>query len=99
MKQKHNLKKTLNWEELNIELYEYDRTKKEVGYNSVSNIIATNSKGDVIWKVEAPKSHYDQYYDMYLDTTEDLLIAITGSSYKHLINLENGKIIEFYLIK
>jgi len=48
---------------------------------------------------ETPKSHYEQYWEMEMDAIKNILIATTGSGYRHLLNPENGKILNYYLVK
>jgi len=98
MNQKHRIKKTLIWNGFNIQLFESENVSR-IPYNSVSNIIAIDSVGNLIWKAETPKSHYEEYYDISIDSSKNFLIATTGSGYRHLINLENGKIVDYYLVK
>lgn len=98
MKERNKLKKTLSWDNINIQLFKIENIS-EIPYASISNVIAVDLDGNLVWEAEAPKSHYDQYYDISIDSSKKLLIAITGTGYKHLINLDNGKVIEYYLIK
>ncbi len=92
------IKKTINWVKLNIQLLE-PQNPYDLPYDSISNIVATDTDGNIVWKAEAPKSHYSQYYEISVDTSLNLLIATGGSGYRYLINMENGKIIDYYLVK
>lgn len=92
------IKKSINYGKLNIQLLE-PQSPYSLPYDSISNINAIDSDGNVVWKAEAPKSHYSQYYDISVDTNLNSLIAIAGSGYRYLLNMENGKIIDYYLVK
>jgi hypothetical protein len=92
-----NTKKIIKWKNLEIHLLEpVDYRKLD---KSASNINAYDDKGNLIWKAEPPKSYKDEYYDMQIDTVENCLMADTGSSLRHIINLENGKVIRYFLVK
>jgi len=98
MHTENGLKQEIIWGNLKIQLF---KSKKitELKYNSESNIIAIDSLGAVIWKAEAPRTHYEEYFDMEIDKEKNVLIANTGSGYRHLLSLENGKVLDYRLIK
>jgi hypothetical protein len=98
MKNKNSVKQEIVWHALKIQLLEgVDSTK--IPYNGESNIIALDSLGNIVWQAESPKTHYEQYFNMSFDNDRRLLIANTGGGYRHLINPENGKIVEHFLVK
>ena len=98
MKKNNSVKQDIRWKELNIQLlYGYDSTS--IPYDAESNIIALNKAGEVVWEAEPPKTHYEQYFTISIDSLRNLLIANTGGGFQHLINLENGKIVDYYLVK
>ena len=91
-------KQEIIWGNLKIQLFR-NKDSTALPYNSESNIIAIDSSGGVIWKAETPRPHHQQYFDMEIDKEKNVLIANTGSGYRHLISLENGKVLNYYLIK
>jgi hypothetical protein len=97
MNKTEKIKTTIEWKNLEIRLSEIPDEK--IGYNGLANIRAYNPKGEIAWTVESPKTPYDAYYDMSLDTTQNVLIVISRLSFRHVINPETGRIIEFHMIK
>lgn len=98
MNENFKVKKSIIWKKLRIQLIEVVDWSS-IRYDSITNVIAIDFAGKIVWKAEAPKSHFEQYYDMEIDTSNNCLIAITGSGYKHIIDLQNGKVVDFYLTK
>jgi len=98
MRIENEVKQELIWGDIRIRLF---KSKKitEIPYNSVSNIIAIDSSDKVIWKAEAPRTHYEEYFDMEIDKEKKVLIANTGTGYRYFLNLENGRVLDFRLIK
>ena len=97
MEQNQKIRQALQYKNIEIRLFEVDR--REIPYESVANIIAVDSLGNTVWQVERPRTNREQYWDMNLDTSNNVLIANTGSGYRHHINLDNGKILDAYLVK
>lgn len=98
MNSKDNIKQEIKWDNLKIRLFR-DKKITDLPYESESNIIAVDSLNTIIWKAEAPRTHYEQYFEMEIDRDKKVLIATTGSGYKHILNLENGRVMDYYLVK
>ena len=98
MNVRNKVKQEIVWKNLKIRLLDVKKIG-ELPYTSESNIIAVNSLDTLVWKAEAPRTHYEQYFDMEIDKEKEVLIATTGSGYKHILSLENGKVLEYYLVK
>jgi hypothetical protein len=90
------VKKSLEWGSMIIKLYEGDR--KSLLTESFENIEAFDMYGNLLWRVEPPKSKMDFYYDIKIDTVNRILLAYTAVSYLAKIDLESGKILEFHVI-
>jgi hypothetical protein len=86
------------WGNLKIQLFRR-KGSTALPYNGKSNIIAIDSLGAIVWKAEDPRSHHDEYFDMEIDKEKNVLKATTGLGYRHLLSLENGKVLNYYLIK
>jgi hypothetical protein len=94
----NEIREIVKWNDLQIRLFE-PVDFLTIEYESVSNITAYDNNGNVVWKAEPPKSPHDIYSSMSIDTANNLLIADSGYSFRHIINLENGKVIKFFLVK
>jgi hypothetical protein len=46
-----------------------------------------------------PKTNFDQYFDVELDSTQNVLVAMTGLGFRHVIDLKDGHVIEYSLVK
>jgi len=94
---KQEIKQSIQYKDIEIRLLKVD--PYSIPDKGIANIIAVDSAGNVIWQAEPPKSARDSYWSMELDTSRNLLVVNTGNSFQHLINLENGEVIEYYMIK
>jgi hypothetical protein len=92
------IKKTLNFQGLSIRLYEVPDVYK-IPYKGLANIKAFDANDNLVWTVETPQSPGDSYFNIKLDTVNNILIAYTGLSFMAKISLENGKILDFRMIK
>ncbi|HYF31695.1 MAG TPA: hypothetical protein VD993_11310 [Chitinophagaceae bacterium] len=97
MDQKQQPSQTVQYGDIEIRLTRVNRD--DIPRTSIANIAAYNSKGAVVWQAERPRSNLDQYWDMKLDASKNVLIANTTLSFQAIINLDNGKLIDFYLVK
>lgn len=96
---KRNLiKQEIDWRGMKIQLMEIEDSTN-VPYQSVSNLRAVDKEDHTIWQAEAPKTHYDYYYDMSLDSQKNILICNSNISFQYEISLEDGKILGYRLIK
>ena len=92
------IKKEIKWNHLKIQLLEIsDPTKAP--YQGISNLKAVDKVNNVVWYADTPKAHYDSYHDIELDSEKNILIANSGIGYRYILNPENGKILDNYLIK
>jgi hypothetical protein len=92
------IRKTIRWKDLEIHLFEPVELIK-IEKESISNIIAYNTNGNIVWEAEPPKSKHDTYFEIEIDTVKNVLVAGTSWGLRHIINLETGKVIEYYLVK
>ena len=92
------VKKTIDFKGLSIRLYEVADVYK-IPKEGLANVKAFDANDHLVWTVEPPQSPRDSYYSIKLDTVNNILIAYTGLSFMAKISLENGKIIDFRMIK
>ena len=76
-----------------LEMY----SNKLLPEKSVTNIIAVDKQGDLVWVVERPKTKFDIYSRMRLE--ESNLIAYTSGGHYHQIDQNTGKILSDKMIK
>jgi hypothetical protein len=91
------VKKTLQWGSATIKLYEVD--EKNVPFEGCNNLEAFGMKGEMLWTAEFPKSRFDFYRDIRIDTADKVLLAYTAISFLAKISLESGKTVDFSMIK
>jgi len=97
--EKHEVvKEELKYDDMTIRLYQPIQGSK-VRYESISNISAFNKSGDLIWKAERPKSHKDQFWSMWIDQVKKVLTVNSVIGYRYIINFQDGKIIDYYIVK
>ena len=91
------IKKNVTLKNVTIVLYDYDTSDKPL--ESLSNIECLDSLGNLLWIIEKPVTHFEAYYDMWMDSVSNRLIAVTGSGFRHEIDIHTGKILKSYLVK
>ena len=96
--EKKKVKQVLTYNGLRIELLEGVPFSK-IPKQAESNIAAFDIDGSKVWDAAPPVPQYQQYSEIKVDSERNVLIATTGSGFKHLINLSNGKVLEYYLVK
>jgi hypothetical protein len=96
--QKSVVKKEIDLPGIKIQLMEIENFEI-VPYQSVSNLRAIDQNNHLVWQAEAPKSHYDYYYDMYVVSQKNILICNSNASFQYEILLEDGKIVSYRMIK
>lgn len=96
MGQDLEIKQTILYKNLKIQLLDVQAPDLQT---SIANIVAYDSGEKIVWRVEPPVTYYEFYYNMELDFSRNVLVANTGSGYRHIIDLNNGKIIDAFLVK
>ncbi len=91
-------KNTIQWESLAIVLYEVEDPNHRQN-QSLDNIQAFDSQGNLVWTVEPPRFSRDFYYNIRFDTDDNILLAYTALSYLAEVNPATGKILNFHLVK
>jgi hypothetical protein len=64
---------------------------------SVSNIVAIDKNGNLIWVIQPPTTKFDIYARMYFE--EDKFFAVTSAGQIHQIDYDTGKIISSRMVK
>jgi hypothetical protein len=91
------VKKMLQCRSTTVKLYEVEG--KSVPIGGYNNIEAFDTDGNLIWTAEPPQSKKDFYFNIEIDPANKVLLAYTAVSFLAIINLEDGKILDFHLIK
>ena len=64
---------------------------------SVSNVVALDRAGNLVWTAEAPTTAYDIYARIYMK--DDGLFATSSAGQLHEIDKETGKVISSKMVK
>jgi len=91
------VKKEIKFNGLIIKLY-YPSNESENSGEGIINIEAFDMHNRILWIAEKPT--FDKFYwDMQLNEESNLLEADGGGGEKYEIDLSNGKIVKFFLVK